>query len=121
SGGTDDGSSTGGDESSTGAVADDGTMELCEAPGNLVTCDALADSPSIFNAMGLGCPGGPDEAIPIVGEGFSDVDPLSWAVATQLGTYIDPGSGEPLWGAREGETMLVLSSGDAGVPDAAGV
>jgi hypothetical protein len=115
------GSSEDGGSESTGAVVDDdGPPELCEAPGNLVTCDPWGEPITIFNAIGLGCAGGPDEAIPIVGEGFNASDPESWAIATQLGTYVSP-AGDPIWGPTEGESMLVLSSGIAGVPDAAGV
>ena len=119
--GEDGGSSSDDGSESTGAVADDGPPELCEAPGNLITCDPWGEEITIFNAIGLGCEGGPDEAIPIVGEGFNYADPQGWAIATQLGTYFDPVSGAPLWAPTEGESMLVLSSGIAGVPDASGI
>jgi hypothetical protein len=112
----DSGGSTGDD-----GVQDSGMMEVCEAPGSLVPCDDFDAGPSIFNAIGLGCPGGPDSSIPIVNEGFNWTVPTSWAVLRQYGSYVDPVSGEPIWSAREGDTMLLLSSGYGGVPDAAGV
>jgi hypothetical protein len=109
-----------GDGSSDGAKMDDGPPELCEAPGNLVSCDATADSPTIFNALGLNCVGGPDQVIPIVGEGFNQTDAGTWAVASQFGTFVDPVSGEPIWSPTEGENFLVLSSGQVGTPNASG-
>jgi hypothetical protein len=126
SGSGDDGSSSGEGSGDSGSSSSDGGgnqesgMELCEAPGNLVPCDDLEDSPSIWNAMGLACPGGPDSSIAILGEGFNYTDPTSWAVVRQFGTHLLPG-GEPIWGPTEGDTMLLLSSGFAGTPDGNGL
>jgi hypothetical protein len=130
SGSGDDGSSSGGSSdsgdagessSSDGGNNMDSGTELCLAPGNLVPCDDFDAAPTVFNAIGLACAGGPDSAIPITGEGFNWSDPESWAVIRQYGSHIDGVTGEPIWGAREGDTMLLLSSGYGGIPNAAGV
>jgi hypothetical protein len=70
--------------------------------------------------MGLGCPGGPDEAIPLASAGFHSADGDAWQVATRYGTHIDDGTGEPLWGPTHGEQLLMISSGLVSTPDAAG-
>jgi len=105
------GTSTG-DDSSTG-------MEACEAPVRLVPCDGLADAPDPFQAIGLGCPLGPDEAIPLELSGFHSDDPQAFQVATRFGTHDQP-TGEPTWGPRHGEQLLVISTGYVATPDAAG-
>lgn len=106
------GTTSAGDDTSTG-------MEVCEAPASLVPCDALEDGPDPFQAMGLGCPFGPDEAIPLAFSGFHSADPQAFQVATRFGTHDEP-TGEPTWGPRHGEQLLVISSGYVATPDAAG-
>jgi hypothetical protein len=101
------------DDASTGA-------ELCEAPAVLVPCDGLADAPDPFQAIGLGCPLDPSEAIPLAASGFHSVDPTAWQIATRFGTHDDPGTGTPTWGPTHGEQLLVITSGFAAPPDAAG-
>ncbi len=101
-----------GDESSTGT-------ERCEAPARLVPCDALADDPDPFQAIGLGCPLPADEAIPLAFAGFHSDDPQAFAVATRFGTHDQP-SGAPTWGPTHGEQLLVVSTGYVAPPDAAG-
>jgi hypothetical protein len=98
---------------------DDGPPEVCEAPGNLIPCDADTTDP--FQAIGLNCPGGADEAIPIYNQSFTSADAEAWAVARQLGTYVDPITNHPLWSATEGEQFLFISSGRIVEPDANGV
>jgi hypothetical protein len=127
SGGGDDSGSSSGEGGDSGSSSDDDMMktddgppELCEAPGNLITCDATASSPTIFNAIGLACTGGPDQVIPILGEGFNENDAGTWAIASQFGTFVDPVSGEAIWSPTEGDNFLVLSSGQVGTPNASG-
>jgi hypothetical protein len=107
-----DGTTSAGDDTSTG-------VEICEAPTRLVPCDALADEPDPFQAIGLGCPLGPDEAIPLAFGSFQSADPQAFQVATRFGTHDQP-AGEPTWGPRHGEQLLVISSGYVATPDAAG-
>jgi hypothetical protein len=97
---------TDGGEESTGTT---GAPERCEAPTKLVTCDADTDDP--FAAIGLGCPGGPDDSIAITNATFASDDPNAWAIAPQLGNAVDPATGEQIWGPTEGDALLVLSTG----------
>jgi hypothetical protein len=113
-------SESGEGEGGSSESGDDGTQELCEAPGDLISCDDLDDDPSIFNVIGVGCEGGPNEVIPIVGEGFNWTDPQTWRVIRRFGAALDPATGDPMWAAHEGDTMLMLSSGNTWEPDADG-
>lgn len=106
------GTSTSTDDSTTG-------IELCEAPARVVPCDGLADTPDPFQAIGLGCPLGPDQAIPLVASSFTSADPQAFQIATRFGTHDDP-TGAPTWGPTHGEQMLVISTGFVATPDAAG-
>jgi len=109
-GGTEGGeSSTGGDTNGEGGEEEGGKVELCEAPGDLMPCDAETDNP--FNAIGLGCEGSPNNVIPIFNPIFSANDAETWRIARQFGSHIDPGDGLPTWRPREGETMLVIGTG----------
>jgi hypothetical protein len=120
---TDDGtgsSSSGGEESSTGEPTDSGgKMEICEAPGDLMPCDG--DTDNLFNAMGLGCEGGPNTSIPIINPVFAPTDATSWRIITQYGTHIDEMDGLPTWRPREGESMVIISTGQLPEPDADGI
>jgi hypothetical protein len=93
--------------------------ELCEAPGFVIPCDADSNDP--FHAMGLNCPGSPDETIPISNQFFNSPDPQAYRIARQLGSYIDPNTNEPLWGPTEGEKFLFISTGHLAAPDVNGV
>ncbi len=126
-GGSTGGSSSGGssDGGTTGAVsASDSNSETgvdpnCEAPGDLISCDAGTDDP--FQAMGLGCVGNANQVIPIANTVFSSPDAGAWRIATQLGSFIDPVSNAPLFSPREGDSFLVISSGLIVAPDGQGV
>jgi hypothetical protein len=114
-----DGTGTTAADTSTDEGSSSGT-EVCEAPGMLVACDALAADPDPFQAIGLGCPGGPDESIPLTSARLHSADADAWQVATRYGTHIDLGTGLPLWGPTHGEQLLMISSGFVSTPDAAG-
>jgi hypothetical protein len=101
------GTSTG-DGTDTMSGDDDGTIDFCQAPGNLTPCDAQTDNP--FQALGLDCPGGPNEMIPIHNETFFSQDAAAWRIAKQFGTAVD-GSNFPVWAPREGEQFLLLTTG----------
>jgi len=108
---------TDGSDSGTTGTTDDGCEDMLEK----ISCDALADSPSIFNAIGLGCEGDPLETIPIGAFTFPPaLDSESWGIATQYGTHLD-GVGDPTFGPREGESFLVLSNGTGVDPDVDGL
>jgi hypothetical protein len=65
--------------------------------------------------MGLGCP----DSIPISAQAFHASDATSWRVAKQYGTYTS--GNVPIWGPREGEKFLFVSTGSIGAPNGAGV
>ena len=131
SNGSDDSTTTDGDTTTgtdTTASASQGSAsaegpetgnELCEAPGNVLPCDADSNDP--FHAMGLNCPYGENEAIPIFNQSFTSIDPSAWRVASQLGSYIDPVTNLPLWRATEGEKFLIISSSQLNQPSASGI
>ena len=124
---SDDSSDTGGTsapgtttDATDSSDTDDTSDVMCEEMDN-ISCDALADAPSIFNAIGLGCEGDPSETIPIGPLTFPPAtDPQSYGIATQFGTHLDA-MAAPTWGPREGESFLVLSSGTGIEPDEEGV
>lgn len=108
---------TGGSDPTTTGTAHDGCEDMLEK----ISCDALADGPSIFNAIGLGCEGDPLQTIPIGTWTFPPaLDPESWGIATQYGTHVN-GVGDPTFGPREGESFLVLSTGTGVDPDVDGL
>lgn len=84
--------------------------EECGAPGILLVCDK-GDDTDPFHAIGVGCPGAPENTIPIADDVF-DSQPIAWRAARGFGTAEDPNApGELLFRPREGEKFLVLSTG----------
>lgn len=125
-------SSTGGGSGSSGGTTDsdsdsngEGKIDICEAPGDLTPCDtyvgAGGDATAVMNSIGLGCEGGPNEVIPIFNPIFQSNDATSWRIITQYGEHIDEMDGLPTWRPREGESMLIISTGQLPEPDANGV
>ena len=120
-----DDSSTGNDSADDNADSadptgnDDGPSVICEAPGNIQPCDADTNDP--FRAIGLNCPGQPDEIIPIFNQSFSSIDPNAWKIARGLGSYVNPNTNELLFSATEGEQFLFISSGRIENPNANGI
>lgn len=98
-----------GSTGSTGSTSDTGGAE-CEAPGILNVCDDGNDKDP-WHAIGVGCPGAPENTIPISNPQFKS-QPIAWRVATGFGTAPDPKNpGELIFRPREGEKFLVLSTG----------
>lgn len=98
--------------STTDASASSGTTggEECGAPGILLVCDKGPDT-SPFHAIGVGCPGAPENTIPIADTVFMS-QPIAWRAATSFGTADDPNMpGKLLFRPREGERFLVVSTG----------
>ena len=81
--------------------------EPCVLAEALVPCDHQDDDP--FHAIGLNCPGYPPDSIPLSSELFSS-DAPAVQVAEQFGSSGD-------WGAREGEKLLIISTGTLPSPD----
>ncbi|MCR9166168.1 MAG: choice-of-anchor L domain-containing protein [Nannocystaceae bacterium] len=127
-----DASSSGGEETGMASDSDsdsdsagEGKIDICEAPGDLTPCDDYVgfagDATAVMNAMGLGCEGGPNEVIPVFNPIFQSNDATSWRIITQYGTHIDDMDGLPTWRPREGDSMLILSTGQLPAPDVDGV
>ncbi|MEM6295687.1 MAG: choice-of-anchor L domain-containing protein [Myxococcota bacterium] len=111
------------DSDSDSAGETGGVIEICEAPGDLIPCDAPGMDGTVdpFNAMGLGCTGGPNNVIPILNDIFVSADDTAWRVVSQYGTHIDPVDGLPTWRPREGESMLMISTSTLPEPDENGI
>ena len=144
-GATSEAGSTDGDEAGTsgapgtsGGVDTDGADDTgtsgdpdlppCPLAALHTPCDVISDDP--LHAMGLGCSSlGPDyldkeNAVAITKLEFKAAGEQGgkrpWQVARAYGSYLDPGTQKPFWAPREGEKLLLISSGLLPAPDAAG-
>jgi cysteine-rich repeat protein len=103
---------------------------VCAAPSEYLPCDAGLDpadksDPNLaLRAIGV-CNDQPDNSVATVGLDLTAVDGASWQVARSLGTFTYDHDGDvatadrPFFAAREGESLLVLSTGTIAAPDAA--
>ncbi len=85
----------------------------CGAPAEHITCDAWGDAVTPLQAIGLNCPGTPNDSTRTVADSFTSPDDRAWRIATQYGTSGD-------WVPREGESLLVISTGRIPAPDTEG-
>ncbi|WAS98749.1 choice-of-anchor L domain-containing protein [Nannocystis punicea] len=109
---------TTGDET-TGNDTNDTGDEECPLAQMHVPCDA--DSNDVLHAIGLNCTslGGQwvnnQNAVTVANSVFQAAPPMqgqqAWQVAKSFGTYIDPNTNQPFWGSREGDKVLLISSG----------
>ena len=105
--------STSGDETTTSG-------EVCEAPGLLNVCDDGNDSDP-FHALGLDCPGADTNSIKIKQKVFMS-QKVAYTVARGFGTAEDPNEpGKLLFRPREGERLLIISTGQIGTLDPDGI
>ncbi|MBA3544900.1 MAG: choice-of-anchor L domain-containing protein [Nannocystis sp.] len=91
-------------------------------------CDADSDDP--LHAIGLNCTslGGEyvasQNAVAVQKLEWQAVGVIAgkrpWQVARAYGSFIDPDTQQPLWSPREGEKLLMMSSGLLPAPDGAG-
>lgn len=119
--GADSEGETGGDE--TGPVG-----PLCELAQAHLPCDADSDDP--LHAIGLNCSSlgapwfDPQNAVGVDKLDWQAAglqgDKRPWQVARAYGSFIDPDTDKPLWSPREGEKLLLISSGLLPAPDDAG-
>jgi hypothetical protein len=143
--GSTDAGSTGGEGSSTGGPAggssdtgassgpstgdDTGPVEPpCALAEAHLPCDA--DSDDALHAMGLNCSslGGayvePKNAVGVQKLEWQAADGQDgkrpWQVARAYGSFVDPMTDKPFWSPREGEKLLLISSGLLPAPDDAG-
>ncbi|MEZ4381679.1 MAG: choice-of-anchor L domain-containing protein [Nannocystaceae bacterium] len=97
--------------------------EVCEAPGQVLPCDAASDD--VLHAMGLGCDslGGDwsdaNTHIPVANFEFKSNATTAYRVVRQFGTH--KSGNTPTWGAKEGEKFLIISTGNLPEPDGDGV
>ncbi len=113
------GASTGESEGSTGEAP------LCPLALQHMPCDADSDDP--LHAIGLRCDtlGLPwvdklnavavTEVEFVAAQAIGDKQP--WQVARAYGTHVDPDTQKPYWSSREGEKVLLISSGLLPAPD----
>lgn len=120
-----DDTSTGdtGDTGETGTTTEDpsetGDPLDCPLVAQHVPCDAESDDP--LHALGLNCTSlGGDfvdkvNAVTIQNLDFQAPDPIlgrqAWRVARSYGSYVDPNTNKPFWSSREGDKLLMISSG----------
>lgn len=123
----DDTSSSGGDDTSSGGD-DTTTTEDPSETGNPMDCPLVAQhvpcdaaSNDALHAFGLNCTSlGGDYVDKVNAVSVSNLDfqappelfgSRAWQVAKSYGTFIDPNTQKPFWGPREGEKLLMISSG----------
>jgi hypothetical protein len=117
-----------GDEIGDNACAGDCTYYVPPAcPGEYVVCDDgldladKSDKAHALAAMGV-CNDRGDDSVLVTDFTFVVDDSASWQVARGYGSFEDPDApGQPLFSPREGETLLILSTGRISAPDGDGV
>ncbi len=88
--------------------------EVCQAPGQVIPCDAESDD--VLHALGLACDTLGDEYadankhIPIEKFSFNSPDTDAYRVAKQFGSHLV--DDVPIWGPKEGEKFLLISTGN---------
>ena len=82
----------------------------CMAPAMQPPCDAGTDD--VFKAIGLNCSADKTMAIPISNPVFMSPAANAWRVTTHFGSAMDPNDPNKFaWGPKEGERLLVISTG----------
>ena len=111
------------DGETTSDTSDDTTGGVdpnCMAPAMLMPCDAGTND--VYKAIGLNCSDNPANAIPITNPKFTSPAANAWRVTTHFGSAKDPmDPNKFMWGPKEGERLLVISTGTlaALMPDGA--
>ena len=129
-GGETTGGETTGGETTGGETGDTttGNAEACLLAQQHEPCDA--DSNDALHAMGLNCTSLGDmwinnnNAVTVTDLNFQAPPPMgatrSWQVAKSYGTFIDPNTNKPFWSPREGEKLLMISTGLLPTPNGQG-
>ncbi len=108
------GPSTGDESSGTGTTGE----EACAAPGLLLVCDGDSEDP--FHALGLGCEGAPENTIAVTNKQFKS-QKVAYRSARGFGKAMDPVDPDKLlFAPKEGERLLVISTGVVAELDADG-
>lgn len=124
---------TGGDTTTAGTTdttGGDTGDEMCVLAQMHLPCDA--ESNDVLHALGINCTtlGGEwvdgANAVAVVNGSYSFQAPpemlgkRTWQVARSYGTYVDPNTQKPFWSPREGDKILMISSGLLPPPNNAG-
>jgi hypothetical protein len=126
------GTSTGAEQSTgdAGTTMNPATGEPggCALAQQHLPCDPMSNDP--LHAMGLNCTTAGaqwvdnDNAVAVAKLDFKAPELIknkqTWQVARAYGSFVDPNTQEPFWGPREGEKLLMLSSGLLPAPNAEG-
>ena len=127
-----DATGTGGYESSggVGSTSDAGTGDAPGCPLVLMHAPCDGDSDDPLHAIGVGCTslGGAyvdkQNAVtaqdPVFMAAPAQGGKRPWQVAQAYGSHIDPDTQAPYWSPREGEKLLLISSGLLPAPDDTG-
>ncbi len=112
----------------TGTPQTTGDPDVCPLEVQHLPCDGASDD--ALHALGLNCTtAGPDwvnnqNAVAVSKLSFMAPPPSggrrSWQVATSYGTHVDPNTNKPFWGPREGEKVLLISTGTMPGPNGQG-
>ncbi len=105
-----------------------GNAEECVLAQQHAPCDMASDD--ALHALGINCTslGGMwvdnGNAVAVTGLDFQAPPPSngkrSWQVAKSYGTYVDPNTNKPFWNSREGDKLLMISSGLLPAPNGQG-
>jgi hypothetical protein len=124
----DDTSGTSGSSDSSGGD-ETGNEQTCPLAVMHLPCDEMSND--ALHAFGLNCSslGGKwidkSTATAVAKLDFQAPPPVgglrTWQVAKSYGTFIDPMTQKPFWSAREGDKMLMISSGGLPAPNGQGV
>ena len=122
--------STGVVETTGGETGDTttGNAEACLLAQQHEPCDA--NSNDALHAMGLNCTSlgamwiNNDNAVTVTALDFQAPPPMgqtrTWQAAKSYGTFIDPNTNKPFWSPREGDKLLMISSGLLPTPNGQG-
>jgi hypothetical protein len=114
-----EGESTAGESSTTEDPSETGDPADCPLIMQHTPCDEASND--ALHAFGLNCTSlGGDyvdgvNAVSITGLSFQAPNMMqgkrTWQVARSYGSFVDPNTNQPFWGPREGEKLLMISSG----------
>lgn len=113
-----DTTTTGETTTTTGDTGDTGD-QVCPLAQMHMPCDAASDD--ALHAIGLNCTslGGQwvdnQTAVAVTNLDFQAAPPTqgkrAWQVAKAYGSFVDPNTNQPFWNSREGDKVLLISSG----------
>jgi cysteine-rich repeat protein len=97
-------------------------LPACQPPENYISCDSMLkknDPLAPYQAIGLQCNDKPNESIQISGTKFNSPDSTAWQIIKGYGTYME--MGKLVYGPREGEAFVIMSTGKVSQPNGQGI